>query len=248
MARTRLDKVLIQRDLARDGHEAVALLLSGRVEVEGCPDPKPGSLVDEEVRVTVRAPASYVSRGGRKLEPALRHFGIEPREMNCIDLGSSTGGFTDCLLKHGARRVYAFDVGKGQLDWGLRNDPRVEVREGFNVRFVQPSDVDGPVDLIVADLSFISLRLIIPRLRQFDDANCLLLVKPQFEAEPAEVGKGGLITDPVLRQEIVMRVQRYAEADGFLCRGTFLSPVPGQKGNREYFLYLSPPQAEKGGG
>ncbi len=246
MARKRLDNVLIQRHLARDGREAVALLLSGRVEVEDCPDPKPGTLVKDDVRVTVRAPASYVSRGGRKLEPALRHFRIEPREMNCVDLGCSTGGFTDCLLKHGARRVFAFDVGKGQLDWGLRNDPRVEVREGFNARFIRPSDVDGPVDLIVADLSFISLRLILPRLREFAGADCLLLVKPQFEAEPAEVERGGLITDPGLREEILMRVRRFAESEGFVCRGTFLSPVAGQKGNREYFLYLNPPMAGNG--
>jgi 23S rRNA (cytidine1920-2'-O)/16S rRNA (cytidine1409-2'-O)-methyltransferase len=186
----------------------------------------------------VRARAPFVSRGGLKLEPALRHFQIDATDLTCIDLGASTGGFTDCLLQSGARRVYAFDVGRGQLDWRLRNNPKVEVREGFNVRFISPSDVDEAVQLIVADLSFISLRLIIPRLREFSDASFVLLVKPQFEAEAHEVEKGGLITDPALREEIVTRIRTFAEGEGFLWRGTFLSPVPGQKGNREYFLHL----------
>ena len=240
MARLRLDEVLIRRRLAQDRREAVALLLSGRVAVADFQHPKAGILVDEAVEITVRPPASFVSRGGRKLEPALRYFQIDPTDLTCVDLGASTGGFTDCLLQHGARRVYAFDVGRGQLDWSLRNNPKVEVREGFNVRFISPPDIGEAVQLIVADLSFISLRLIIPQLREFSDASCVLLVKPQFEAEAHEVEKGGLITDPGLREEIVMRIRTFAEREGFVWRGTFLSPVPGQKGNREYFLHLEP--------
>jgi 23S rRNA (cytidine1920-2'-O)/16S rRNA (cytidine1409-2'-O)-methyltransferase len=239
MAKVRVDELMIRRGLASDRRRAAALLMGGTVLVGGRKDRKPGTLVEDDVDIRVAEDGSrYASRGGLKLEAALRYFGLEVRGMTCLDLGASTGGFTDCLLRKDAARVFAFDVGRGLIDWRLRNDPRVTLREGFNVRFLTPGDVGVPVQLIVADLSFISLRLILPALRAFPGTELLLLVKPQFEAEPAEVEPGGLVRDESKREEILQRVRRHASDAGFEVLGTVLSPVPGQKGNREYFLYL----------
>ena len=180
----------------------------------------------------------YVSRGGLKLEAALRQFQLPVADSVCLDLGASTGGFADCLLQHGARRVHAFDVGRGQLDWKLAQDERVVVHDGFNVRRLTPSDVGEPVDIVTIDLAFISLRQVLPALRQFPAAQIVALVKPQFEATREEVGEGGIIRSAELQEEILQRVKSFAWAEGFEVLGELPSPIPGQKGNREFLVLL----------
>ena len=240
MAKSRIDDLLIERGLTADRRTALSLLMSGSVLVNGQKIDKAGALVlrDSEIRLTDRH-QQYVSRGGLKLEAALEHFSVSVKGAVCLDLGASTGGFTDCLLQYGAKRVYSVDVGKGQLDWKLQQNLRVIVRDGCNVRYLSPGDFDEPLDLVTGDLSFISLRLVLPALKQLRVPQLLLLVKPQFEAERDEVEPGGLIRDEEKRLEIVQRVRKSAEELGFICLGMTLSPIPGQKGNREYFLMLS---------
>ncbi len=191
MTKIRLDDLLVLRELAEDRKHALALVMRGAVRVDDAPARKAGQLVDEAAEVRLQDLPRFVSRGGLKLDAALEGFAIDVTDRVCADLGASTGGFTDCLLQRGARRVYAFDVGRGQLDWNLRRDPRVLVREGVNVRHLSPDDIGEEVHLIVGDLSFISLRLILPVVRRFTGAQAVLLVKPQFEARPDEVGRGG---------------------------------------------------------
>ncbi len=201
---------------------------------------KPGTAVDSSLSIRLKGGEErYVSRGGLKLEAALGALSVDVSGVACLDLGASTGGFTDCLLQNGARVVYAFDVGKGQLDWKLQTDPRVKVKDSINVRNIHPSLVGERVDLITIDLSFISLRLVLPGLRQFSPVRILALVKPQFEAERDEVGAGGIIRSQELRTAIVERIRQYAIELGFAVLGETPSPIPGQKGNREYFLLLS---------
>ena len=240
MAQSRIDDLLVERGLTADRRTALGLLMSGSVLVDGQKVEKAGALVacDAEIRLTDH-PQKYVSRGGLKLEAALDHFSLSVEGTACLDLGASTGGFTDCLLKHGAERVCSVDVGKGQLDWKLQQDPRVVVRDGCNVRYLSPGDFDETIDLVTGDLSFISLRLVFPALRKLGVPLLLLLVKPQFEAERGEVEPGGLIRSEEKRLEIVERVRESAEALGFSCLGMAPSPITGQKGNREYFLLLS---------
>lgn len=242
MPRVRLDQLLVTRGLAADPREAAVLLLDGSVLVDGQPGAKPGSMVrPDQVELRKVPPCRYVSRGGLKLEAALDAFTIDPSSLVCVDLGCSTGGFTDCLLQRGAARVFAFDVGKGVLDWKLRQDPRVILREGCNVRYLSAGALPETADLVTADLSFISLRLILPVLAGFAGAQCLLLVKPQFEAERQEVEEGGLVRNPALRREILSRVVQAATDRGFQVRGEMECPVAGQKGNVEYFLWLTVP-------
>ena len=190
----RLDELLVSERMAADVKSAGALVLSGRVFLGGQRLDKPGTLVAAGESIRLRnEPPRYVSRGGLKLEAALTALRIRVRNRVCLDLGASTGGFTDCLLQHGAREVFALDVGKGQLDWKLRQDPRVVVLEGINARFLTPGHLPRTPELATADLSFISLRLILPRLELFPELELLLLVKPQFEAFPGEVDPGGVI-------------------------------------------------------
>ncbi len=238
MTKIRLDDLLVLRELAEDRKHALALVMRGAVRVDDAPARKAGQLVDEAAEVRLQDLPRFVSRGGLKLDAALEGFAIDVTDRVCADLGASTGGFTDCLLQRGARRVYAFDVGRGQLDWNLRRDPRVLVREGVNVRHLSPDDIGEEVHLIVGDLSFISLRLILPVVRRFTGAQAVLLVKPQFEARPDEVGRGGIVRGSRKREEIVQRVRGFAEELGLGVRGQMISPVPGQKGNREFFLWL----------
>lgn len=179
-----------------------------------------------------------MSRAGDKLEAALRDLGVDARDKVCMDLGASTGGFTDCLLQHGARKVYAFDVGRGLLHWKLQQDSRVVVRDTVNVRYLDPSSGDEPIDLVTIDVSFISLRLILPPLKEFRPVQILALVKPQFEARPDEVGPGGIIESVVKQREILDRVREFATEEGFTVLGELPSPVPGREGNQEYFLLL----------
>ncbi len=215
------------------------MILSGQILIGEQRAETAGRLVDSEAEIRIKDERlAYVSRGGVKLEAALREFHVLVTEKICADLGASTGGFTDCLLKHGAARVHAFDVGKGQLDWRLRQDPRVIVHDDVNVRYLTPGDVGEPVDLITLDLSFISLTKVLPALRAFAPVMLIALVKPQFEAERGEVDAGGVIQSPELQAEIVGRVKHFAVDAGFELLGETPSPIPGQKGNREFLILL----------
>jgi 23S rRNA (cytidine1920-2'-O)/16S rRNA (cytidine1409-2'-O)-methyltransferase len=239
MGKKRLGELLVELGHARDHKEAAAIALSGAVLVNGQKVDKVGTRVDSQAEIQLIARAGkYVSRGGLKLEAAIKAFALDVSKLVCLDLGASTGGFTDCLLKFGARRVYAFDVGKGQLDWDLQNDPRVIVRDNFNVRYLRPSILEDKIDLVTADLSFISLKQVLPALKRIEKARFLVLVKPQFEAMKGEVAKGGLIRSESKRLEIVERVKEFARRQGFEVAAEMLCPIPGQKGNREYFLLL----------
>jgi 23S rRNA (cytidine1920-2'-O)/16S rRNA (cytidine1409-2'-O)-methyltransferase len=253
--RTRLDAELVRRGLARSRDQAAELVAQGRVEVRGMPARKPAALVDpaDPVRLLGADPAdAYVSRGGHKLAGALAVFG--PRGLavagrRCLDAGASTGGFTDVLLRAGAAEVVAVDVGYGQLAWRLRNDPRVRVVDRTNVRELTPAAVGGPAGLAVADLSFISLRLVLPALAGCTEpgGDLLPMVKPQFEVGRERVGSGGVVRDPALRAEAVRGVAAVAAGLGYGVAGVVRSPLPGPSGNVEFFLWLrrdAPPVAE----
>jgi len=234
----RLDQLLVERGLAASREKAQALLLAGAVLVDGQPAGKPGRTVAADCRLDVSAQPRYVSRGGLKLEAALREFSIDPSGRVCLDVGASTGGFTDCLLQHGAAKVFAFDVGHSQLDWKIRNDPRVVVREGINARHLTPADTGEPVSLVVCDVSFISVTLIVPTFPSLldDNGELVILVKPQFEAGRDEVGKGGIVRDAAVQQAACDRVRGAVEALGFHA-AIIDSPILGTEGNREFLLH-----------
>jgi len=236
--RQRLDELLVERGLAQSRAKARALILAGQVLVNGRKGAKAGELIQADARVEVVEPPPYVSRGGLKLQAALDHFRIAVEGRVCLDVGASTGGFTDCLLKRGARRVYAVDVGRGQLDWRLRGDARVVVCEGINARYLGPEQVPEPVDLAVCDVSFISATLILPRLAALlsDTGEMVILVKPQFEVGRGQVGKGGVVRDPELHQAACRKVAEAAAGLGFHSEW-IESPVRGAEGNREFLLY-----------
>lgn len=236
--RLRLDLVLVERGLVDTREKARALILAGQVLVDGQKLDKAGHAVAEDARVELLDSPRFVGRGGLKLEAALEHFGIQAAGKICLDIGSSTGGFTDCLLQRGAARVYAIDVGTGQLDWKLRNDPRVVVREQFNARYLTRAEVPETVSLAVSDVSFISITMILPALSNVlaKDAEMVILVKPQFELEREQVGKGGIIRDPALHQQACDRVTEAVHRLGFET-GIIPSPVLGAEGNQEFLLH-----------
>lgn len=239
----RLDLLLVARGLAKSRAQAQRLVQAGRVRVGGQVVDKPGAQVPLDAEVKIASPPRYVSRGGEKLEAALAAFEVNPKGKVCLDVGASTGGFTDCLLKHGAECVYAVDVGKGQLDWGLRNDPRVVVREGVNARYLSPDDIGEPVDLATVDVSFISLRLVLPPLRGIVklEGDAIALVKPQFEAGREKVGKGGVVREPEVHREVLERLAAFAREElGWSVRGAVPSPLLGPAGNIEFLLHLLP--------
>jgi len=212
------------------------------VLVAGAVVDKAGALVPVDAEIVLKAPPTrFVSRGGEKLAAALDHFQVNVQDKVAIDVGASTGGFTHCLLTYGARRVYAVDVGFGQLDPSLRNDPRVTVLERRNIRYLEREEVPEPADLITLDLSFISLTLVLPKILEFlkPGGEILALVKPQFEVGKGQVGKGGVVRDPKLQQEAVAKVARTAEKLGLKVSPAFPSPLKGPKGNQEYFLYVT---------
>jgi 23S rRNA (cytidine1920-2'-O)/16S rRNA (cytidine1409-2'-O)-methyltransferase len=235
--RPRLDQLLVDRGLAESRAKALALVLAGQVLVDGQKAGKPGHAVSADARVEVLAQPRYVGRGGLKLEAALERFAIDVRERICLDVGSSTGGFTDCLLQHGARHVYAVDVGAGQLDWRLRGDARVTVREGVNARYLRPEDIGAAVDLAVFDVSFISVTLVLPAVAPLlkETGEMVILVKPQFEVGRGEVGKGGIVRDAGLHAQACDRVRAAVERLGFKA-GLIESPILGAEGNREFLL------------
>jgi 23S rRNA (cytidine1920-2'-O)/16S rRNA (cytidine1409-2'-O)-methyltransferase len=243
--RIRLDADLVRRGLARSREQAAALITAGRVEVRGTQATKPAAMVDpaDPVRVVEDASGDFVSRGGHKLAGALAAFGpagLRVTGRRCLDAGASTGGFTELLLREGAAEVVAVDVGYGQLAWTLRNDSRVTVLERTNVRSLTPDTIGGPVELTVADLSFISLRLVLPALAgaTSPDGDLVPMVKPQFEVGKDLVGAGGVVRDPELRARAVLDVAATAAGLGLGVAGVVASPLPGPSGNVEFFLWL----------
>ncbi len=235
----RLDRYLAERGLAPSRSRARGMIMAGLVRVEGRVVDKAGFRVPPGARVEVEGPEHpYVSRGGVKLAGALDHFGLDVRGRRCLDVGASTGGFSDCLLQRGAAEVTALDVGYGQLAWKLRQDERVTVLERINVRYLPPDMAPGPFDLITADVSFISLTLVIPPLfSRLAPGGCLLvLVKPQFEAGREQVGPGGVVRDQGARQGAVDKVRRFLQEAGLRVEGVCPSPIKGPAGNQEYFL------------
>jgi 23S rRNA (cytidine1920-2'-O)/16S rRNA (cytidine1409-2'-O)-methyltransferase len=238
MARRRVDVLLVERGLVPSREKARAAVLAGQVLADGQPVTKPGQLVDEAAVLTVTARPRFVSRGGEKLAAALTTFALDVSGLVALDAGASTGGFTDCLLQAGVARVYAVDVGYGQLEYRLRTDPRVVVMERTNLRYL--TALPEPVDIATLDLSFISLTKVLDPVRHLLRPGGLVvaLVKPQFEARPEEVGRGGVVRDPLVHAAVLGRVAAWAVNHGFRVRGLSTSPIRGADGNREFFLLL----------
>jgi 23S rRNA (cytidine1920-2'-O)/16S rRNA (cytidine1409-2'-O)-methyltransferase len=242
--RSRLDLLLVERGLVESRQRAVALILAGKVQVDGCQALKAGQRVAVDAKVELLdQDGAYVSRGGLKLASALDGFSVEVTHLVAMDVGASTGGFTDCLLQRGAEKVYAIDVGYGQLAWQLRRDSRVVILERCNVRYLTSEHVPELVDLAVIDTSFISLTKVIPRVLQFvkGGGRLLALIKPQFEVGRGQVGKGGVVRDSKLHQQVVTKIERFCQSEGMEVRGVRESNLLGPKGNREFFIYAAKP-------
>jgi 23S rRNA (cytidine1920-2'-O)/16S rRNA (cytidine1409-2'-O)-methyltransferase len=243
----RIDKILVDRGLAKSRTKAQALVMAGVVLVDEQRVNKPSDTVGPHARIRIKGgddPTSrYVSRGGLKLEEALLKFGIDAHGLDCLDIGASTGGFTDCLLQHGAERVTAIDVGHNQIDWRLRTDARVEVREGINARYLKPDDFPKQFDLVVMDVSFISATKILPAITPLlkDRARLIVLIKPQFEVGRGEVGKGGIVRDSQKHARVIAEVNAVAEHLGLRAENVIASPIRGADGNVEFLaLYQRP--------
>jgi 23S rRNA (cytidine1920-2'-O)/16S rRNA (cytidine1409-2'-O)-methyltransferase len=237
----RIDKLLLKMEMVRSRERARALIMAGRVAVEGQTVDKPGTKVKVEAQIELRGEDHpFVSRGGIKLEGALEAFRIDPRGMVVMDVGASTGGFTDCVLQKGARKVYAVDVGYGQLAWKLQKDTRVVNLERRNIRYLKREEVQEEADLILIDTSFISIERFLPHLLGFlkDGGDLISLIKPQFEAGKGEVGKGGVVKDPVLHQKVIERISKFSRGLGLRVDGVIESPLLGPKGNKEFFIHL----------
>jgi len=236
--RKRLDIILVERELVDSRQQAQRLIMAGQVMVDDRVVDKPGTQVSQEADITLKETLPYVSRGGLKLEAALDRFAIEVTGVIAADVGASTGGFTDCLLQHGASKVYAIDVGYGQLAWRLRNDPRVVVMERVNVRYLE--SLPEPVDLATVDVSFISLELVLPPVISFLEphGDIVALIKPQFEAGRKQVGKGGVVKDPAVHRAVLRKVLLWAEGHGLAVRGLIASPLKGPAGNVEFLAHL----------
>jgi 23S rRNA (cytidine1920-2'-O)/16S rRNA (cytidine1409-2'-O)-methyltransferase len=250
--KTRLDLLLVERGLFSSREKAQGAILAGEVFANGQRADKPGTLIDAAAELQIEEKSRYVSRGGAKLEAALVHFCIDPTGLVCVDIGASTGGFTDCLLQHGAARVYALDVGHGQLDWKIRQDPRVVVREKLNARYLTPADVPEPASLAVVDVSFISLTMILPALcavlapppvagaPEVGERVVLALIKPQFELARGEVGRGGIVREPELHARAVERIRAFVanQLTNWRWTGVIDSPILGTQGNKEYLACI----------
>lgn len=237
----RLDVLLVQRGLAQSREKAKAVIMSGNVFVDGQREDKAGTTFADSVKIELRGKTlPYVSRGGLKLEKAIREFGISLEGKICMDIGSSTGGFTDCMLQNGAVRVYAVDVGHGQLDWKLRQDERVVCMEKTNIRYVTPEDIPDRLDFASVDVSFISLTKVLLPAKQLmkEDGQIACLIKPQFEAGREKVGKKGVVRDKKVHREVIDMVMDYAISIGFEVLGLEYSPIKGPEGNIEYLLYM----------
>ncbi len=231
----------MERGLAGSRERAKSMIMAGKVLVDDFPVDKAGTLIDKNARVQLRSEdIAFVSRGGIKLEQALKDFSLDVSGMICLDVGASTGGFTDCLLMHGAKKVFAVDVGYGQLAWKLRQDSRVIAIERTNIRSMKTGTLPSPVDLATIDVSFISLKIVVPSVSKFlkKGGSILALIKPQFEVGKNKVGKGGVVKDPNLHQEIVDQLIIFFEQLGLTSCGIYPSPILGPKGNREFFILL----------
>lgn len=239
MERERIDKLLVDQGLADSRTRAQALVMAGSVLVDEQLVNKPSEKFSKRAKIRIKTRgegAAYVSRGGLKLAAALREFAIEVRGLVCLDVGTSTGGFTDCLLQHGAAKVVAVDVGHNQIDWRLRNDARVEVREGVNARYLSPADFETKFDLVTIDVAFISATKILPAVTTLlsDGGRIVTLIKPQFEVGKGEVGKGGIVKDPAQHERVITAVNVAAESLGLQVRGVITSPIQGADGNVEF--------------
>ena len=238
----RLDVLLTEQMYADTRSKAQAIIMAGQVYVNGQKADKPGTAYEENVQIEVRGvTCPYVSRGGLKLEKALRDFGVKPEGFVCSDSGASTGGFTDCLLQQGAKKVFAIDVGYGQLDWKIRSDERVVVMERTNIRYVTPEDLGEPLDLSVIDVSFISLKIVLPAIKALlkPTGQVLCLIKPQFEAGKEKVGKKGVVREPEIHQEVLDGFVETVTELGFTILGLTFSPVKGPEGNIEFLGHLT---------
>ena len=241
LGKQRLDIVIYERGLVKSRERARALIMAGKVLVNDLPADKPGRRVGPEDTVRIKGnDIPYVSRGGLKLEAALREFNLDINRMTCLDVGASTGGFTDCLLQNGAKHVFAVDVGYGQLAWQLRNDVRVTVIERTNIRRMEFETINQSVDLIAIDVSFISLKIVIPAVIQFmtDETIILALIKPQFEVGKGHVGKGGVVKDPQLHQDVIDQLKSFLPTMDLHLRQVIPSPILGPKGNKEFLAYI----------
>lgn len=241
MPRQRIDTVLVDRGAFTSREQARAALLAGEVKVDGVPVTKAGTLIDTEAAIEVAERPRFVSRGGEKLAGALAEFGVEISGRRAIDVGASTGGFTDCLLREGAEQVVAVDVGYGQLAWNLRTDERVIVHERTNIRHADPASLGAPFDLVVVDVSFISLRTVLPALTGLlgDPGDLVALVKPQFEAGKGRVGKRGVVREASIHREVLEDVVAASREHGLVVRGLTVSPITGPEGNIEFWLWAS---------
>ena len=250
MKKERLDVLMVQRNLAESREKAKALIMSGIVYVNGQKEDKAGTSFEETVQIEVRGNTlKYVSRGGLKLEKAMSRFGVQLAGKVCMDVGASTGGFTDCMLQNGAVKVYAVDVGHGQLAWKLRNDDRVICMEKTNIRYVTPEDIGDRIEFASIDVSFISLTKVLGPVKQLltDEGQVVCLIKPQFEAGREKVGKKGVVREKSVHLEVIEMVMGYAGSIGFGILGLEFSPIKGPEGNIEYLLYLQNILQENGG-
>lgn len=242
MEKERLDVLLVKKGLFESREKARSAIMAGIVIVNGEKEDKPGTKLPVESHIRLKEnPNPYVSRGGLKLEKAINHFGIHLKGRTALDVGSSTGGFTDCMLKNGAAKVYAIDVGYGQLAWQLRQDERVVCMERTNIRYVKPSDIGEKVDFASIDVSFISLKKVLPVVRELtkETGEIVCLIKPQFEAGREKVGKHGVVRDPKVHLEVITEVAYFSRDLGLYIKGITFSPIKGPEGNIEYLLYLS---------
>jgi len=237
----RLDRLVAELGLAQSRQRSRALIMAGRILVNSQPVEKPGTLVLKSDEIILRGDEPvYVSRGGIKLETGLDAFKLKVTGLLCLDVGASTGGFTDCLLQHGARRVFAVDVGYGQLAWKIRQDPRVSVIERMNIRYMPKDAIAEPVDLATIDVSFISLRIVVPAVLKFmkNEAAVIALIKPQFEVGKNNVGKGGVVRNPDLHNRVIADLTDFFSKIGLACRSLVCSPILGPKGNKEFLIHL----------
>jgi 23S rRNA (cytidine1920-2'-O)/16S rRNA (cytidine1409-2'-O)-methyltransferase len=246
----RLDIKIVECGIAKSRERAKSLIMAGRITVNDKIKDKPGILVSDDDSITLKGKdIPFVSRGGIKLESALKSFNIDINGLVCLDVGASTGGFTDCLLKHGAKQVIAVDVGYGQMAWSLRKDPRVVTIERANIRYLPYEAVSMPVDLVTIDVSFISLKIVVPAVLKFLKANgsIIALIKPQFEVGKGKVGKGGVVRESLMHDEVIKNLSAFFVETGLKIEGVIPSPVYGPKGNKEFLMYLKFPEVREWG-
>jgi 23S rRNA (cytidine1920-2'-O)/16S rRNA (cytidine1409-2'-O)-methyltransferase len=242
-SKIRLDKLMVDQGLAASRQRAQAMIMAGSVLVDGQMMDKSGHLVSDHAQIILKGEIlPYVSRGGLKLQKAITEFNISPNGWVCLDVGASTGGFTDCLLQHGASHVYAVDVGYGQLAWQLRQDKRVTAIERMNIRNMPQDMLPEQVDLVTIDVSFISLKIVVPAVLKFmkKTAEIIALIKPQFEVGKGKVGKGGVVRDPAQHESIIHELRDFFVENGFVCLSVIPSPILGPSGNREFLIHLHP--------